>query len=188
MRRHGILLLMVILMALPAMSGQADEIITVTVTFDPDELTWEVRDGYQRPRLDDCDVTREVGAPQLPARSVQVVLPAGRSVSRVEVTGTSSRLLPGRRQISPAQPDQILSRDAGKSRAIDVVPPDPAVYRGQTPYPERIAEYTGSGQMGPVHLANVVIYPLQYLPRDQQVRFHQRVEPVSYTHLRAHET
>jgi len=176
MRCGGILLLMVILMVLPAMPGQAGEIITVTVTFDPADLSWEVQDGYQRPRLSDCDLTREAGAPQLPARSVQVVLPAGRSVSLVEVTGTDSRLLPGRRQISPAQPPQILSRDAGKTRAIDVVPPEPAVYQGRAPYPERIAEYTGSGQMGPIHLANVVIYPLQYLPRDQQVRFHQRVE------------
>jgi hypothetical protein len=176
MRRVFIVLLMMILMVLLASPGQADEIMTVTVAFDPAELSWDIQDGYDRPRLADCDLTGEVGAPQLPARSVQVALPANRSVARVEVIATQSHLLPGRKWISPAQPPQILSLDAGKSQAIDFVLPDPAVYRGERPYPERVAEYTGCGQMGPVHLANLVVYPLQYLPQSQQIRFHERVE------------
>jgi len=178
MRRMTVPALLAVLLSLLASPGGADQVLTLTVTFDPDELSWETRDGYDLPRLSDCDLTCQAGAPQLPVRTIQAALPPGRSVSRIEVTDTRSRILPGRRRIAPAQPAQILSRGAGKSRAIDRAAPDPAIYRGETPYPRDIAELTGGGRMGQVHLAGLVIYPLQYLPREGQVRFHQRIEVV----------
>ena len=176
MRRVAIAVLMMVLISLVSPPVQAGEIMNITVTFDAQELSWETRDGYDLPRLSDYDIIRRAGAPELPARTVQVALPAGASVSRIEVIGTRSRLLPGQRDIAPAQPAQILSRGDGKSQAIDRTEPDPAVYRGQTPYPERVAELTGCGRMGPVHLADLVVYPMQYLPQERQVRFHEQIE------------
>ncbi len=178
MRCLFISVLMMILVIMSATPGTAAEGMKVTVTFDPAELSWEILNGYDLPRLSDCDLTREVGAPQLPARSVQVVIPAGLAVDGIEVIDTSSSLLPQRRRIYPAQPPQILSLGGGKSQAISFVQPHPAMYMGEGPYPGRVAEYTGCGRMGQVQLASLVFYPLQYLPAEEKILFHDRVDVV----------
>ena len=90
MRRVAIAVLMMVLISLVSPPVQAGEIMNITVTFDAQELSWETRDGYDLPRLSDYDIIRRAGAPELPARTVQVALPAGASVSRIEVIGTRS--------------------------------------------------------------------------------------------------
>jgi hypothetical protein len=168
--------LILVMLAFMATTTSADQVITGAVIFDPDELTWESKGGFDMPRLSDCDIIRQVGAPQLPVRAVQMVIPPNTIVERVEVVETSSRLLPDRRLICPAQPPQILSLTHNKPGAITFVEPQPEIYGGDNPFPAQVVEFTGAGRMAEINLANLVVYPLQYLPQEGRIRFHERVE------------
>ena len=185
MKRILVLSMSLLLLSSFGSAASPQRVISGRVSFDLDELTWEHRGGFDVPRLADCDIIRQAGAPQLPVRVVQVAIPPNTVVDRVEVVETVSHLMSEERLIYPAQPPQILSLTQDKSQSISFVEPEVAIYAGGRPYPDQIVEYTGTGWMGGVHLADLVVYPLQYLPEKGQVRFHQQIQfALHLTHRR----
>jgi len=176
MKRPLILTLLLMLIVSLGPPDSVSQVVTGSVTFDPAELTWQTQDGYDMPRLGDCDLIRQAGAPQLPVCAVQVAIPLHTTVDHIEILSTTSQLLPNQRMIYPAQPPQILSLTQEQKEAIPFVGPKPAIYRSGEVFPSQILEYTGAGNMGEVQLASLLVYPLQYLPEEQKVRFHQRID------------
>jgi hypothetical protein len=176
MNRLLILTLLLILVVSLGASVSANQVITGSLSFDPNELVWESQDGYDMPRLSDCDVIRESGAPQLPVCVLQVAIPPNTTVERVEVVGSNSDLLPDQRLIYPAQPPQILSLTHERLKDISFVGPQLSIYESEKPFPAHILDFTGTGRMGDVHLASLLAYPLQYLPQERKIRFHRRID------------
>lgn len=67
---------------------------------------WRIfkRDGYDVPRLSDCDEFGVVGMPVLPQLLRYVVLPAGATVSTIEVEPGEPVIAPGPLNAYPVQP------------------------------------------------------------------------------------
>jgi len=143
------------------------------VEFSPEDLIFSSSDGFDIINMKDCDITNEVGSPQLPVKLVHVVLPPGSEVEEVLVTEAEGKFLPDQYQIFPVQPPRILSL---MQQPIPFVPPEPKIYQQNTEYPDRLLEYTGTGFLGGYQLANILVYPLQYIPGAKRVKFYSHIE------------
>jgi len=123
--------------------------------------------------LKGCDITDQVAEPQLPVKQISLLLPAGSRVEEVIVKGAQGELLSGEYQILPVQPPRILSM---MQEPIPFVQPQPRIYQRSAEYPGKLVEYTGAGYLGGHQLANVLIYPVQYLPAENRIKFYTQVE------------
>lgn len=147
--------------------------LSQVVKFSSEDLIFSTSDGFDILYLKDCDITNKVGEPQLPVKLVQVILPSGSRVEEVVVTTTEWEFLPDQYQIFPAQPPRILSL---MQQPVPFVQPEPRVYQQSGEYPGKPVECTGTGFLGGYQLANILIYPVQYVPADKKIKFYSHIE------------
>jgi len=166
--------LAVLLLALGA-SGASSAHLDHTVTFDESDLTTAERDGYDVITLLECDLTRELGHPQLPVLALTLALPAGARVGEVEILKAESIELLARFHPIPAQHPRILPVPGFDIPSRPFVDPDPSVYLGRQPYPARIAELLSAGQLGDTRLVGVALYPIQFVPTVGKLRFFKSI-------------
>ncbi len=128
--------------------------------------------------LSGCEVTDEVGKPQLPVLPLTISLPPNSQLSKVRVLPLVGETLSGRYLILPAQPQSILSQ----KRVKDFVFPVDEVYRSTLFYPGRIFDLKGCGVFFSAEkeaekdcLVEFLIYPVQYQPRDGKVVFYKKL-------------
>ncbi|MCK4512848.1 hypothetical protein KAW64_13975, partial [bacterium] len=98
----GFVVLAALLLALTA-SGASSAHLDHTVTFDESHLTTAERDGYDVITLSGCDLTTELGRPQLPVLALTLALPAAARVSELEILNAESIELLARFRPIPAQ-------------------------------------------------------------------------------------
>ncbi len=144
-----------------------------TVEFSSEDLVFATLNGFDVIYLRGRQMTDQVGEPQLPVRQVQIVLPVGSEVEEVAVTSSSGEFLIGEYEILPAQPPQILSL---MQQPVSFVRPKAAVYRQAEEYPGKLVEYTGTGFLAGHQLANVLVYPVQYVPAQKRIKFYSSVQ------------
>ena len=135
------------------------------------ELRFSKSGQYDLVVLDGAAMTTAVGAPSLPALAVNVVLPQGMRVTGVTCSPVLTESVQGSLFILPVQPPRPLS-DTGR---VEFVTPDPAVYGSTAPYPQELARVAGQNSMQGYNLASLLIYPLQYSPRQMTLQFHSRL-------------
>ncbi len=158
---------------------KADEIYqpqgteVVSIDFSVTDLAFSSSEGFDIIYLKGCDITDQVGEPQLPVKLLQVALPPGSKVEQVVVTNSESQILPKEYLVFPAQPPQILSR---KNEPISFVQPRPKIYNLTQEYPGKLVEYTQTGFMGGYQLAGILVYPVQYIPTQKKIRFYSHIE------------
>ncbi|MFQ6113851.1 MAG: hypothetical protein ACE5NG_07140 [bacterium] len=97
--------------------------LTISVSFSTSDLIIHKVGDFDAVKLADCDVTRTVGEPQLPVKSVHVALPPGAVVEQVDVLSTESEELEGTFRIYPVQPPQILRKPGEKTLDVEFVDP-----------------------------------------------------------------
>jgi len=144
-----------------------------TLNFDPDDLIFEKVQGYDKVKILDGRFSAEPGSPLLPARFVQIAIPADLEVERVNVISSDFKELPGTYLIYPAQPLYPLFAFPTK---IEFVGPDPLIYQSASEYPGKLAQLTNNGFLGGQHVAGVVLYPLQYIPSEGKLILSTRIE------------
>ena len=133
---------------------------------------WFSRSGqYDFVVLEGAVMTTEVGAPSLPALAVNVVVPQDMRVTGVACSPAATDEVEGSFLILPAQPPRTLS----DTEPVQVVPPDPLVYNSAAPYPSVLSTATGQGCMQGYNVASLLVYPLQYSPRQRTLKFHRRL-------------
>jgi len=145
--------------------------ITQKINFDLTDLAIEQSDGYDLISLRDCELTDEIGAPLLPAKSLYFVLPHGAKVTEVKVLTSNSIVLGSNYNVMPTQPPAILVKDYPIKR----VEPNPRIYNSFAPYPQGISQFVGQGNFGGKNIAMVIIYPLQYIPNSKLIRFYKEI-------------
>ncbi len=151
------------------------EKITHTLTFSQKDLSFIKLKGYDIIYLKDGEITDRVGEPQLPLKIVSFSLPAFAKVEKVEVLFFQKEELEGEFIIYPAQPPQTLSFPK-KKRKIPFVEPDKKIYTSKEPYPEKILNFVGTGNMGGYKLANILVYPVEYYPFLKKVFLYTKIE------------
>jgi hypothetical protein len=172
-RKHLPAMLLLALALLSATAG-ADS-IDLTVEFSQDDLSFAVRDGYDQVYMGELDLLSQPGRPQLPVMVTRAIIPPGHAVQAVKTIETDLVDLPGRYDIYPAQPPQILSLAARDPGRMAFAQPEDLIYRSRQPYPAEAVQVTGHGYLAGYHLVDLEICPLIYLPAERRLRFIRRL-------------
>ncbi|MDD5529038.1 MAG: C25 family cysteine peptidase [bacterium] len=112
------------------------------------------------------------GNPQLPVRCIRFLIPESKSVKNVKIGTSNFIFLPGEYNVSPAQPPQIISMPVTKS----FVSPNPIVYNSNSDYPGKTFEFIGEGNIRNYRVAEVLVYPLQYIPATKKLKLYTELE------------
>jgi uncharacterized repeat protein (TIGR01451 family) len=139
--------------------------ITQTFTFSADEVSFVKVNGYDVPGLRGYVSTSAPGEPIIPQAILTFLVPAGATVTDVEVTNLSSVELPGTYNIHPAQTPRPLS--AREQPAF--LRPNPGVYGSNRPYPGRLVQFNYTGTKAGYRVCGVNAFPLQYVPATGKV-------------------
>jgi len=171
-------ILLILALLAPAVSA---ETIDLTMEFSPSDLSFSVRDGYDRVTMDGLDLLSETGRPQLPVRVARAVIPPGHAVEDLRVRDVDLIDLQGDYDIFPAQRPQILSLNRDAPEKIPFTRPEELIYRSRRPYPAEIVRVTGHGSLAGYRLADLEICPLIYVPAERKLRFVRRIHFTLHT-------
>lgn len=173
----GKLCLILTLTALLAVSTTAGaDHVDYTATFSQQDLAVTKYGGYDVLTLRGCDVSREVGRPQLPVLSLTLVLPGGARATDLEVLGAETRDLLERFDPLPAQAPRILPIPGLDPPDWRFSEPDASVYRSGAPYPPVSAEIVSEGRLGGNVAVGVAVHPLQFIPDTGKIRLFRRID------------
>ena len=151
------------------------EIITHTVVFNKSDLTFSKFDNYDIVTLTGLEVSSDLGYPQLPFYPLNLLIPEGDKIARVEIVGTKNELLDGDYFLLPVQKPEILSSALIGSKKISFTRPDSIVYAADFYYPGQLIENMGNRYIGNFNIGSVHIYPLQYQPVERKLKFHSEI-------------
>jgi hypothetical protein len=141
------------------------------LTFSEEDVSYEIRGGYDLVSLDGARWRTCAGEPQLPLIAVRIALPAGCEVVDLAIVDADSVVLPGDFLVWPAQPPQSLS----SRRPAEFVEPHAPVYESFDIYPEGAAELVGWGKLGGATVCEVLVYPLRYIPAQRRLYLHTSI-------------
>jgi len=123
-------------------------------------------------------VATDYGAPEIPELGFQVVLPQWVRVKSVAGVATDAESVPGSFRLMPLQHPIPSLRRPGSSETVAApafVPPLPEIYDSVKPYPPRLFEYVPRGSpQGDFNVADIVAYPVRYIPREGKLTFYRR--------------
>lgn len=169
-----VVFVLIVLLSIPVFSTGG--VLTQRVEFSKADLSFSSTDSYSLIRIAGCDLTHQVGEPQLPVKLVHLCLPAGSRVTEVEVVNFRKEEISGAWLVYPTQPPQILPMPGVDIKSKPFVKPKASIYSSSESYPQRLIEFTGSGNMGGYRIASFLLYPLQYIPGEGKLLFHPDIE------------
>jgi hypothetical protein len=171
----GILFLVTSGLAGSTPTGQSPtEIVLPRFAFSLDSLRIERREGFDDLELHGAILQHfqdRLGHPLLPTLKLDVIIPADKKIASVVVTVAD-----------PVQvPDSIIPRPIQRSPELDgtfppPVPPDATIYDSPNPYPADLGAVAVNGSMRGYRLGSVVVYPLQYVGRNQRLTLHRTLD------------
>ncbi len=155
--------------------------VTVTFEFRDDQVSFHPVDGYEKVLLQDGVLPEDPpGAPWLPAKYVNILIPSGAKVLSVAAVADETLLRAGV-TVYPAQPPQ---RRSGPKNPF--VPADPAAYAGTDLIPAAAATLAGAQTMHGCSFASVRLNPIRYIPAAGAVYLARRLAvTVTYSTPRA---
>ncbi len=163
-----------------AASGLYAATISVTINYSKSALKFiSTGEGYEKVFLAKMDITDRAGDPQLPVDKKYILLPFDAVVDSVKASSYTQEYIDGYHDIYPAQKQVVLSRMAEKTAFTQ---PNKSVYESHDQYPGKIFEYKSSGYMNGNHIAEILIYPLQYVPAKKGLEFYSSIELTIYFH------
>ncbi|MGA1823814.1 MAG: C25 family cysteine peptidase [bacterium] len=137
-----------------------------TVTFKKEDLLFSKVKGYDSVRLKDGAYLTEIGKPQLPLKSIRVLIPPGSEVKGISIDQSSVIKLDGSFTIFPAQEFKVDFLPPPP-----FIPPDPVVYEQSNAFPDNVVTYVGESYIGSTYkVAHLVVFPLHYVPKDKELR------------------
>ncbi|MGD8979465.1 MAG: C25 family peptidase propeptide domain-containing protein, partial [candidate division WOR-3 bacterium] len=155
-----------------------DHTTTKQIDFRPELIEFSRADEYTKVRIMGCEISQDVGAPEVPAKAFQIALPYGAEDISIEIIATESEMLDGEYLLSCAQPPQILSL----AETRESVAPDRAIYGSDRLYPAEIITLQGTGEFDNHQVCELVAYPIQYKPGTRKLIFHKSIRfRIKYT-------
>lgn len=156
---------------LPAVAGE----VTVRFTFAPGDVTLSAADAYQRIRLNEGSLpVDEVGSPAIPAKYVNILLPAGAENIALSAGGEPALLAA---DITP-YPSQPRSP---KSKARPAFVEGNSRYAGAEAWPSTVATLQGVQDMQGFRFVSVRVNPLYYVGAERALYLRPEISvTVSY--------
>lgn len=140
------------------------ETLEFTVRF-ADPTASRSADGFDRLTLPGLSLENSPGAPMLPAKCLNLLLPPGTRAVSVEAVISDERRIQGRFLPAPGRRETPLSEPPPTESAE----PDRAIYESRSLYPAAQASIAHFGNMGGLAMASVMIFPVRYLGAERAV-------------------
>jgi hypothetical protein len=141
------------------------------IRFSQSELYFYQEKGFARIQLPHCRSLTQVGAPELPQKGISLVIPQDVKVGGVRILSYKRELIEGEFYLYPTQEKVPIGFPPAT-----FAEPDPLIYDSDSPYPGKIMEVTGDGYMEGFHLVHLLVYPLEYIPKQKKLYLHTDIE------------
>lgn len=151
---------------------EGNQSLVLELTVPPLQIQQALQNGtpYHLLTLPGFGLTREVGAPQVPVRGGLIAIPPEGDFE-IEILAAPSEILPDI-HLSPT-PRSVADFDSGIIRKEFAI--DPGAYTSTTFYPSAIVQKGFAGYMRHQRVAQVLFYPVQYLPASDTVRIYEKI-------------
>jgi len=147
--------------------------LTHTITFDRSDLEIITEGDYHRLLLDGLGHFSNEGAPELPVKTINLIIPAGNSVSTVKINSNKLIKISGFYNIYPTQSPIPTSINAKKPEWVE---PDLDIYLSSEIYPKNIVQVVSEGYFdGSTRIITLLISPIQYLPVTGEIWFSEEI-------------
>lgn len=158
--RHMFFVVAVCILFVPAMA------VSYSGSFGMSDLQFSTGErGYDSVRMNSLENIRVVGAPQVPVKLLNFIIPPGMDVDNISIV-SNTQILSNTYNLIPVQP-QIPTSDEWQPGPF--VEPD-STYYTMSVYPPTSAEVLNYGYFdGNARIATIAIYPLQYMPQSKQI-------------------
>jgi len=146
----------------------------VVVTLSAGELTFDVsipsiksertRDisGYTRLNVPEYHTFPTPGSPSVPYKVIRALIPPTASIEEVIVEKVDSIVSRLSSPLFPVQEPVPISM-ADKAKFTE---PNQSIYSSSKPFPGYIGENLGVGEMSGFRIAQIALYPVQYIPSE----------------------
>ncbi|MFX1517702.1 MAG: C25 family cysteine peptidase [Promethearchaeota archaeon] len=142
-----------------------------SISFSKSKLFFSTEKSYTRIQLADSRSLAQVGAPELPQKGISLVLPQNVKVEGVRILSYQRELIEGEFYLYPTQEKVPIGYPPAP-----FAQPDPLIYESDLPYPGKIMEVTGDGYMEGFHLVHVLVYPIEYIPKQRKLYLYTDIE------------
>lgn len=158
--KHMFFVVAVCILFVPAMA------VSYSGSFGVSDLQFSTGErGYDSVRMNSLENIRVVGAPQVPVKLLNFIIPPGMDVDNISIV-SNTQILSNTYNLIPVQP-QIPTSDEWQPGPF--VEPD-STYYTMSVYPPTSAEVLNYGYFdGNARIATIAIYPLQYMPQSKQI-------------------
>ncbi len=116
----------------------------------------------------------DTGKPVLPVKTVKILLPYGKTYSKVKVYPSPAIGIKGEYLIEPGQSPYISQREKK-------VTPDPEIYSSSQPYPADIFEVVTVQNKKGYRILFLNIFPVRYIPLQGKLDWCREIEVEVYT-------
>lgn len=152
--------------------GGSPFLVERSINFSQNDLSFDKIQEYDIIYLQERNYLNQPGKPMLPMKMVKIALPEGMSVEELRIVSEEYQELSGEFNIFPSQPPvEITETDADPV----FISPDEGIYNSLQPYPINAAKLIRQSDLAGQAIADVTIYPLQYIPGEKKVRLLTRI-------------
>ncbi len=117
------------------------------------------RGEYDRVKVKSLRNIVNPGEPVLPFKTLNILLPQGKTVQSIEVTGNQIHLF-GEYHVEPGQEPVPLG-----SKSNYMAHPDPAIYESMNPFPGKMFTKASIQELRGYKILILNLYPVQYIPK-----------------------
>ncbi|MGB2696770.1 MAG: C25 family cysteine peptidase, partial [Candidatus Zixiibacteriota bacterium] len=142
-----------------------------SISFSQSEFFFYQEKGFTRISLQNSRSLTQVGAPELPQKGISLVIPQDVRVKGVKILSYERELIEGEFYLYPTQEKVPIGYPPAP-----FVDPDAQIYDSELPYPGKIMEITGDGFMEGFHLVHLLVYPLEYIPKQRKLYLYTDIE------------
>lgn len=155
--------------------GKNENSVTITISFDKQEFTFDTINGYDFIHYTDGDYLTDPGKPLLPRKTIRVALPPYLKATDLTINALTTNPISGSYIIHPTSP--ILTTDTINTLQENIYE-DVNVYTSSIPYPSNHLSLGIQTDLAGQSMVDVIIYPLQYIPTSHQMIF---LESITFT-------
>ena len=130
------------------------------------------RGEYERVIVENLHNLANPGDPNLPFKTLNILLSQGKIVQSIEVTGNQIRM-PGRFHIEPAQKPVPIGSNL-RCRTL----PDLSIYNSTEPYPGKLYTKQAIQEFRGYKILILNLYPVQYVPKSGGISYFDRMDVI----------
>ena len=124
-------------------------------TFSINQIQLTTEKGYTRVAIPSCNLSSEVGHPELPCLVLRYLLPYDQEITSITILDSTLQLISSNALVYPKQPEYPIIDTA----THPFVQPNESIYNGNTHYPLQVVQSIEQYYEKGYHLALIKVYP-----------------------------